>query len=315
MKKIFIGSLLIAPILLSADVLPAINAKGGALALPEGKLKMGITHINFDRESMFNGASEVQNRENLNATANITTVALSYGLSSKTTISTIIPYKNIEATARLGNNNVAIDNQGLGDIVLAARHVLVSMSDADYQLSLDVGLKLPTGATNGSFKTAPVVANGVNTPLPTQMGTGEFEYMIGLGVTKMLSESWEIDAHTMYTHRPKAHNNYDFGDEIALNLSTTKAITSQFNIGVEYNIKHNTKTDMGKDTNAPLRSMLPFKAFSGTAAYVTPQIEFLPFSKPKIHIGVGVSFLAHYDLEEYQPLEKERFIVRFGYLF
>ncbi|MDD3443718.1 MAG: transporter, partial [Sulfurimonas denitrificans] len=307
--------LLIAPILLSADVLPAINAKGGALALPEGKLKMGITHINFDRENMFNGGSEVTNKENLNATANITTVALSYGLSSKTTISTIIPYKNIEATARLGTNNVAIDNQGLGDIVLAARHILVSMSDADYQLSLDIGLKLPTGATNGSFKTAPVVANGVNTPLPTQMRTGEFEYMIGIGATKMISEDWEIDAHTMYTHRPKAHNNYDFGDEIAFNLSTTKAITSQFNIGVEYNIKHNTKTDMGEDTNAPLRSMLPFKAFSGTAAYVTPQIEFLPFSKPKIHIGVGVSFLAHYDLSEYQPLEKERFIVRFGYLF
>lgn len=315
MKNLFIKSLLLAPMLLSADVMPAINSKGGALVLPEGKLKMTMTHINFERNSMFDGTSEVQNKENLDATANITTVALSYGLSSKTTISAIIPYKNIEATARLGVNDVAIENKGLGDIVLAARHVLVPMSDAGYQLSFDAGVKLPTGATNGSFKTAPAVANGVNSPMPTQMGTGAFEYMLGLGATKILGESWEVDVHAMYTYRPKAHNDYDFGDEIALNLSTTKAVTSKVNIGLEYNIKYNTKTDMGEDTNAQLRSMLPFKAFSGTAAYITPQIEFLPFGKPKIHVGVGLSFLAHYDLKEYQPLEKERFIVRFGYLF
>ena len=72
---------------------------------------------------------------------------------------------------------------------------------------------------------------------------------------------------------------------------------------------------MGDDTNAVLRSMLPFKAFSGTVGYVTPQIEFLPFSKPKVHFGVGVSFLANYNVDEYQPLEKQRLIFRFGYLF
>lgn len=315
MKNLFIKSLLLAPMLISADVIPAINSKGGALVLPEGKLKMGITYVTFDRNSMFDGTSKIQNREKLDATANITTVALSYGLSNKTTLSAIVPYKNIEATAKLGINNVAIENKGLGDIVLAARHVLIPMNNQNYQLSLDTAIKLPTGATNGSFKTAPAVANGVNTPMPTQMGTGEFEYILGLGATKMISESWEADAHIMYTHRPKAHNNYDFGDEIALNLSTTKAITSKLNAGVEYNIKYNTKTDMGEDTNAQLRSMLPFKAFSGNVGYITPQVEFLPFGKPKIHIGAGVSFLAHYDLKEYQPLEKKKFILRVGYLF
>lgn len=315
MKNLFIKSLLLAPMLISADVIPAINSKGGALVLPEGKLKMGITNVTFNRNSMFDGTSKIQNREKLDATANITTVALSYGLSNKTTVNAIVPYKNIEATAKLGINNVAIDNKGLGDIVLAARHVLVPMNNQNYQLSFDAGIKLPTGATNGSFKTVPAFASGINTPMPTQMGTGEFEYMVGLGLTMMIDESWEVDAHAMYTYRPKAHNNYDFGDETALNLSTTKAITNKLNIGVEYNIKYNTKTDMGEDTNAQLRSMLPFKAFSGTAAYVTPQVEFLPFSKPKVHIGFGVSFLAHYDLKEYQPLEKKKFIARIAYLF
>jgi len=315
MKNLFIKSLLLAPMLINADVMPAINSKGGGMVLPEGKLKMEIKHINFKRNSMFDGSSEVQNRENLDATANITVVGLHYGLSKSTTVGVIIPYKNIEATATLGTNAVAIDNKGLGDIILGARHVLIPMDENGFQLGIDGGVKLPTGTTNGGFKIAPPIANGAYTPMPTQMGTGEFEYIIGLGVTKMVDETLEIDAHAMYTYRPKAHNEYDFADEIAVDISGVKSITKQINIGLEYNFKYNTKTDMGDDTNAQLRAMLPFKAFSGSAGYITPQIEFLPFGKPKIHFGFGVSFLAHYDLKEYQPLEKEKFIFRIGYLF
>lgn len=315
MKKIVLALTMVTPLMMFADVIPAINSKGGAQVLPEGKLKMGIKHTQFERNSMFDGTNEVPNRENLDATANITVVGLHYGLSPKATIGVMIPYKNISATAKLRTNDVAIDNKGLGDIVLVARQVLLPMGEYGFQLSLDGGLKLPTGATNGSFKKAPTIANGVDTPMPTQMGTGEFEYMIGLGVTKMVHESWEVDAHLSYTYRPKAEHDYDFGNALSLDLATTKSVTKQFNIGVEYNFTYNTKTDMGEDTNAQLRAMLPFKAFSGSVGYVTPQVEFLPFGKPKIHFGVGVSFLAHYDVKEYQPLEKERFVARVGYLF
>ncbi|MDD5373694.1 MAG: transporter [Sulfurimonas sp.] len=315
MKKIIMTSLLMAPILLNADVIPAINSKGGAQVLPEGKLKMEIKHINFERNSMFDGTNEVQNREKLDATANITMIGLNYGLNATTTVGAIIPYKNIEATAQLGTNAVAIDNEGLGDIILVARHLILPMSEYGFQLSLDGGVKLPTGSTNSGFKKAPSFATGINTPMPTQMGTGEFEYKLGAGFSYMINESWEIDTHAMYTYRPKANNSYDFGNEINLDLSTTKAITKQINLGIEYNFSYNSATNMGYDTNAQLRSMLPFKAFSGSAGYITPQIEFLPFGKPKIHFGAGVSFLANYDLKEYQPLEKERFIIRMGYLF
>ena len=41
MKKIILTSLLIAPLFLIADVIPAINSKGGATVLPDGKLKIG----------------------------------------------------------------------------------------------------------------------------------------------------------------------------------------------------------------------------------------------------------------------------------
>ncbi|MFA5427343.1 MAG: transporter [Sulfurimonas sp.] len=315
MKNLVISSLLITPILLSADVIPAMNSKGGAMVLPEGKVKMTLKHIQFERENMFNGSSEVQNRENLDATANVTLLKLNYGLSKTTTVGLIVPYKNIEATAKLATNDVAIDNSGVGDVILVARHVILPMSEYGFQFSLDGGVKLPTGSTDNGFKKAPAFATGIDTPMPTQMGSGEFEYKLGMGLSYMLDDSWEIDAHSMYTYRPKAKNSYDFGNELSFDISTTKAITNQINIGVEYNFIYNTRADMGSDTNAMLRSMLPFKAFSGNAGYITPQIEFLPFGKPKIHFGAGVSFLANYDLKEYQPLEKERFIFRVGYIF
>jgi hypothetical protein len=314
MKKIVVASL-IGGVLLQAQVLPGINSKGGAMTLPEGKLKMGIKHIYMKRDSMFNGTKEVTNQQNLDATANITLLALRYGVSKNFDIRVVLPYKQIDATAKLGPNNVAIDNKGIGDMVVMGRYVVLPMAEYGYQLSVGAGVKLPTGSTDDGFKKAPPFAQNTNTPLPTQMGTGEFEYKAELGISKLINEDMRVDFHTMYTYRPKAEHNYDFGDELSYDFSFTAAVTDKINLGIEYNGKYNTDTDMGDDTNPILRSKLPFKAFSGTVGYITPELEFVPFGKPKIHVGMGVSFLAHYNVAEYQPLEKTRYTFRIGYLF
>ncbi len=314
MKRVFF-IILVSAISLNAQVIPGINSKGGAMILPDGKLKMGIKHIYIKKNSMYKGTSEVTNSEELDATANITLLGLRYGVSKSFDLRVVVPYKQIEATAKLGPNNIAIDNKGIGDIIVMGRYVVLPMVEYGFQLSVGGGVKLPTGSTDSGFKKAPPFAIGENTPMPTQMGTGETEYKAELGVTKLISTSMEIDFHTMYTYRPKAENDYDFGDELSYDLSFTGAATKNINLGIEYNGKYNTKTDMGSDTNAMLRSKLPFKAFSGTVGYITPQIEFLPFDKPKLHMGIGVSFLAHYNVKEYQPLEKQRYMFRIGYLF
>jgi Putative MetA-pathway of phenol degradation len=315
MKKIFIVAVLAGSVLLSAQVIPGINSKGGAMVLSEGMLKVGVKNIHFNRENMYNGTSEVDNKENLDATANVTLLALKYGVAKGMDIRVVLPYKQLEATAKLGPNDVAIDNKGIGDAVIMGRYIVLPMSEYGFQVSVGAGLKLPTGSTDSGFKKAPPFAPNVNTPMPTQMGTGAFEYKAEMGFSTFIDETLRVDLHTMFTYRPLAEHDYDFGNELSYDLSITKAVTKQINLGIEYNGKYNTETDMGDDTNAVLRSMLPFKAFSGTVGYITPQIEFLPFSKPKVHIGVGVSFLANYNVKEYQPLEKQRLIFRLGYLF
>ncbi len=314
MKKIFI-TILLSSILLNAQVIPGLNSKAGAMTMPEGKLKIGMKHIHLKRESMFDGTKEVTNKENLNATADITLLGLIYGVNKNFDLKIIMPYKSIKATANLESNRVAIDNSGIGDVIVMGRYVVLPMSEYGFQLSVGAGLKLPTGSTENGFKQAPPFAVDENTPMPTQMGTGEYEYKTELGISKLIGESMRVDFNTMYTYRPKAEHDYDFGNELSYDLSFTGAITKNINLGLEYNGKYNSETDMGDDTNAILRAALPFKAFSGTVGYVTPEIEFMPFDKPKLHIGVGVSFLAHYNVKEYQPLEKQKFILRVGYLF
>ncbi|MCD6190064.1 MAG: transporter [Sulfurimonas sp.] len=314
MKRIILATL-VGGVLLQAQVLPGINSKGGAMTLPEGKLKMGIKHIYMERDSMYDGSHEVKNQQNLDATANITLLVLKYGVSKNFDIRVVLPYKQIDATAQLGPNSVAIDNKGIGDVIVMGRYVVLPMAEYGYQLSIGAGVKLPTGSTDDGFKKAPSFAQNTNTPLPTQMGTGEYEYKAELGISKLINEDMRVDFHTMYTYRPKAEHNYDFGNELSYDLSFTASLTDKINLGIEYNGKYNSDTDMGDDTNPILRSKLPFKAFSGTVGYITPEIEFVPFGKPKIHMGMGVSILAHYDTAEYQPLEKTRYTFRVGYLF
>ncbi len=92
MKRIILASL-IGGVLLQAQVVPGINSKGGAMTLPEGKLKMGIKYIHMKRDSMFDGSKEVTNQQNLDATANVTILALRYGVSKDFDIRVALPYK------------------------------------------------------------------------------------------------------------------------------------------------------------------------------------------------------------------------------
>lgn len=316
MKKQIIGALLTCSALLNAQVIPGINSKGGAMVLPKGKVKAVLKYVTFNRDTMYSGTNEVKNRQGLDAKAKITILGLVYGISDKTSIKLVVPYKDFHAEANLPTTAgfpVEIDNKGLGDVIVMLRHQLISMEDSGYALSIGGGVKFATGSTDEKFEQGPPFNPNMVTPLPTQLGTGKEEYKAEIGFSKVFENNMRIDAHTMYTYRPKAENDYDFGNELSYDLGFIAGITKNINIGVEYNGKYNTDTDPGNDPE-PV-TPFPFKAFAGTVGYITPQIQWLPFDKPKVHVGFGVSFLAHYNTKEYRSLEKERFTLRIGYLF
>lgn len=316
MKKQIIGAILIGSALLNAQAIPGINSKGGAMVIPKGKLKAVVKNINFKRDTMYTGTNEVKNLQGLEAKANITMLGLVYGISDTTNIRVVLPYKDFHAEANLPTTAgfpVEIDNKGIGDSVVMLRHQILTMKEYGYAISVGVGIKLPTGSTDKTFIKGPPFNPNMKTPLPTQLGTGQVEYKAELGFSKVFENNMRIDAHTMYTYRPLAKHDYDFGNELSYDLGFIAGITKNINIGLEYNGKYNTDTDSGNDPE-PV-TPFPFQAFSGTVGYLTPQVQWLPFDKPKLHVDAGVSFLAHYNTGDYRTLEKERFIIRIGYLF
>ncbi len=297
-----------------AIALPGVNNPGGGTIIQEGKLKMVYKNISMKRDKMFNASSEVANTKKLDANPTMHILALRYGFLKGMDLTLAIPYKDFKATAKLGVNDVVVDNKGLGDIVVMANKSLATIKDNGYSLSAGVGIKLPTGDTNKKFVKAPTATTGEIAPLPSQLGTGEYEYKAMVGYTNFLNDL-RFDTNAIYTYRPKAKNDYDFGNELKVDLSLVKPITKTVNLGIEYNYKYNTKTSQGNDTTAAARANLPMKAFSGSAGYVTPQIQFVPFDMPKVHVDLGVSFLTNYNLKEEQPLERKRVVFRIGYLF
>lgn len=313
MKKLLALGLVAAPLTAFADPLPSLTTTGGAMVLPEGKFNLNYRQLHFKRDTMFDGSKKVTNRQNLNAKANVSMLSLAYGWNSQTTFSVMMPYKNLKADASLAGNAVKIRNSGIGDIWLNARRSV--FGSPDFKLAIDGGIKFPTGDSSKGFKKAPPFAMGVNTPLPTQPGTDGYEFKLGLGATKIFDETLRVDSNMHYIYRPKARHDYDFGNEFAFTIGAVKALDKKLNVGLDYSFTYNSKTNMGEDTNAPLRANLPFKAFSGSAGYITPSIQIVPFGKPKFYINAGVSMLVHYDLKEYQPLEKERYMLNIGYMF
>ncbi|ADV47081.1 transporter [Nitratifractor salsuginis] len=306
------------PYSLGAQVIPGINTKAGGMVVPKGKAVMGIKYVYLKKNHMFDGTHEVTNLQHLDATAYMTLLALRYGIADNMDIRVVMPVKHIDATAQLMPGvGVAIDNTGLSDIVVMGKYRFYNQNGL--QLAVGAGLKLPTGSTNKGFKKAPPfhLTKGDRTPLPTQPGTDKTEYKMEAGLSKVFSPDFRLDMHAMYTYRPKAKNDYDFGNEFLFDAGVVKALNDKFNVGLEYNFQYNSATDMGSDIppNKALRKIFPFKAFSGSAGYLTPEIEFLPFGKPKLFVGAGMSFLIHKNLKEYQPLEKRRFMLRVGYMF
>jgi hypothetical protein len=263
---------------------------------------------------MFEGTHEVANREKLKASLNINVMSLTWGVAENFNATIAVPYKHIEAGANPEHTQIGIENRGIGDIVLISSYRLSSNECRDFKAALRFGVKLPTGSTNDTFKQGAPGVSDIYAPLPTQMGTGAPEFKLGGGITKLFHRA-RLDTDLMLTYRTEAKHGHDFGHELNYTAAYIQNLTPKINIGMEYNLKYNTETSMGEDTTPRLRQALPFKAFSGSAGYLTPQIQFLPFGNPRLHLDVGHSILIHYNLNEYQPLEKTRVLVRIGCVF
>ncbi len=173
----------------------------GILTLPK---KMLIGESYADYRTIKNGNAP-EDDEKLLRNIFIGSLGLRYGMTSKISVSALIPYVLLHTNS--GNDN------GIGDLILMSTFNVYSKKNLN--LALQAGIELPTGIRkNSNFDNTIVV-----------VGSGSFDPMLGIAFAK----KWDkltVQGNVIYKHTTKGFNNNYYGS-----LSTQNFILSYNIIG------------------------------------------------------------------------------------
>lgn len=148
-----------------------------------------------------------------------TYVAIGYGITGDLSVSLRIPYaylNNIRAGHLDEPEEVHQhgDSKGLGDLSVMGRYRVLNNRESGLGASLMVGLKLPTGRTGVTD------LNGERFETEHQPGSGSWDPIIGLSVTKR-SGRVSLDANVLYTMATKGAQDTDLGDLFNYNAAVS----------------------------------------------------------------------------------------------
>lgn len=181
------------------------------------------------------------------ASVDLQLYTLSYALSPKWTIMTVVPYlrNQVETVYEpvSGGLNLALTDttEGLSDVkLLAIRPLLISGS---YVSVLDFGVSIPTGKTDATFNSAPYQGASYN----MQLGSGTFDPYMGITSTHITTKDWMQSVRLAYTHRlGRNSHGWALGDEITGQVSSKYQVFKWLNSGLAFNAKNRDKVH-GRD--------------------------------------------------------------------
>ena len=153
-----------------APSVPQQGVLGETVALPQ-TLEVGLHYEYLRSHGLYDGYDEIDDPSDKKTVWNRTTLAVSYGIFERLSVSAIMPYTWKEKTWTL-TNGIPIKNssEGFGDLTVLFRYSLLPRSFVTYrELTLGLGVKLPTGATDKRNI-------GVLLPEELQPGTGTWDF-------------------------------------------------------------------------------------------------------------------------------------------
>lgn len=158
-----------------APTIPQQGVLGETVALPH-TLEIGLHYEYLRSTGMYECCNEIDDPNQTKAVWQRATLTLAYGILPKFSVSAIIPYiwKCKERYIAAVDGWVRYKPDGLSDITIFARYSPLARSFVDYrELSVGLGVKIPTGATDREY---------YNFVLPQELqpGTGSWDFNFSL---------------------------------------------------------------------------------------------------------------------------------------
>ena len=179
-------------------------------------------------------------------------------------------------------------NSGIGDVKVVGRYNGFS---ADKSSGLIVGVKLPTGSTNGTFSDGSPLDAGL------QIGTGSTDIILGGFTTGTIDTyGWFVQGTVQHAVATKSLSGADYrpGDAYSLNTGIRYAgfgakVSPMLQLNI---IKRQADTDNNTGTNVPLDPVTGVPVSGGTLAYLTPGVS--------VRVGGGASVYGFVQIPVYE---------------
>lgn len=236
--KIWIFSFLLCMILPSVSLSQTCSCAGAPLissqsvsTTSQGNLLLGITYEHNQISELYRANNKLTNQIVKRSTQS-TLIELNYGITDRLTISGTATYVR---KRRLGlQSNDELVTTGIGDGLVLLKYVIHQNTIKEqYQLAIGGGAKMPFGKSS-------LTNDGIALNLDMQPGTGAWDGIAWSYFSKTFAPASTLNLFLFSTYRAtgsaerfSTNDNYEFGNELLVNIGVTNNITSDLSyIGV-----------------------------------------------------------------------------------
>ena len=211
------------------------------------------------------------------------TVTAGYGFSPKLKAFVSLPYvrNTMNMTSYQGSMMGWMDMtmapvSGAGDMTVMALYRLTTDREVrpSGAVTLGVGLKAATGSFTETSSSGRLVHAHM------QPGTGSWDPLLSILYTKMIDQ-FLLQADGTYQYTTRNRQGYEFGDSLALNLTTKYAVARELNIaaGLTYLHVARASDQDGKYYNPVTNSSLMDDPANtgGDSLWISPELQLFPF--------------------------------------
>jgi len=187
---------------------PSVPQQGvlGEIATLPHTLEIGFHYEELHSSGMHEGSKSISDPYGTRANWQRATLTAAYGIFPRFGVSAIFPYAWKKKTRYFSSIGMHVENstKGIGDITLMVRYSPLGRNFVTFQeLSLGLGVKLPTGSTNErNF--------GFLLPEELQPGTGSYDFNCSISFFQGF-EPIDIIVSTTYL-MTTSHKHYEFGN-------------------------------------------------------------------------------------------------------